>query len=475
MDSSKTNRFANGNLPSGETMLATAHKAWLAAANLRQRRTRNKRFTYGSQLDDPVMADDGSITTEGEALRQAGKQPLTNNLIRQLVKSVVGRFRRDIAQSDRAWPSAEAKRLHQVNMLDELDARLLEEFLISGCCIQKIEPQRILNTVDLRVSNVSVNRFFSNAFSDPRAFDCTLIGEIHDMTIAEIIMRLCGADRSRAHWIRNIYSAENAAQRVNDISSRIGIAADDNLSFFYPRNGKCRIYEIWTLETREVLRCHDRSTARIFFLPTDTCQKSLRGIDVNWDIMQLWHCRWITPMGDVVAEYDSPFAHAEQPYIVKFYPLTDGEVHSFVEDVIDQQKYVNRLISLVDNIMNSSAKGVLLYPADALPPGFSWQDIARLWHRPNAVIPFDSTLQRMPQQVVNNGSDVGAYQLLSLEMKLFDEISGVSGALQGREVSASTGSALYERQTENAIIALADIFDTFRSFRSSRNEKLLHV
>ena len=125
--------------------------------------------------------------------------------------------------------------------------------------------------------------------------------------------------------------------------------------------------------------------------------------------------------------------------------------------------------------MNSSAKGVLLYPADALPPGFSWQDIARLWHRPNAVIPFDSTLQRMPQQVVNNGSDVGAYQLLSLEMKLFDEISGVSGALQGREVSASTGSALYERQTENAIIALADIFDTFHSFRSCRNEKLLHV
>ena len=60
-------------------------------------------------------------------------------------------------------------------------------------------------------------------------------------------------------------------------------------------------------------------------------------------------------------------------------------------------------------------------------------------------------------------------------MKLFDEISGVSGALQGREVSASTGSALYERQTENAIIALADIFDTFHSFRSCRNEKLLHV
>ena len=43
----------------------------------------------------------------------------------------------------------------------------------------------------------------------------------------------------------------------------------------------------------------------------------------------------------------------------KAYPFIDGEIHSFVADVIDQQRYTNRLITLNDWVIRASAKGVL--------------------------------------------------------------------------------------------------------------------
>lgn len=57
-------------------------------------------------------------------------------------------------------------------------------------------------------------------------------------------------------------------------------------------------------------------------------------------------------------------------------------------------------------------------------------------------------------------------------MKLVEEISGMGSVLQGNNTGARQGAQLYERQVENATIALADIFDTFNNFRRSRNEKL---
>lgn len=65
--------------------------------------------------------------TEGELASKNGRVPLTNNLIRQLVKTIVGRFRASLAEAG-ARPSATALR----NQLDELDSRMLEEFLISA-------------------------------------------------------------------------------------------------------------------------------------------------------------------------------------------------------------------------------------------------------------------------------------------------------------------------------------------------------
>lgn len=468
---------------SAKELLEAAYSAWRGAAEMRRTRGRNKNFTYGRQLDDIVTMPDGRKITEREAILETGKEPLTNNLIRQLIKSVVGRFR------DRTKDEIISKNLSQVyerNSITELDSRLLEEFLISGCCVQKSELIRTLEGFSTFVGNVDFNRFFMNTVSDTLCRDCNIIGEMHDMNIAEIIMRLARGDREKAVRIRNIYSASGAANANRLRDSILGENNDDCPDFWYAATGKCRLYEIWTRECREALKCHDFEKGKWYIVPAERGaeisrhnkerkEKGLTEICTEWDIMEIWHCTWMTPTGEIISEYDSPYAHGEHPYTVKLYPITDGEVHAFVEDVLDQQKYVNRLICLVDHIMNVSAKGVLLYPSDALPAGFTWKEIQRLWSTPNAIIPFDAGRENMPQQISTNATNIGAYELLSLEMKLFEEISGVSGALSGRVSSTNTGAALYERQTQNAAIALADIYETFDAFRKNRDRKLLSM
>ena len=184
-----------------------------------------------------------------------------------------------------------------------------------------------------------------------------------------------------------------------------------------------------------------------------------------------WHCRWMAPDGTLLAEYESPYKHRQHPYAVKFYPLTDGEVHSFVEDVIDQQRAVNRLIVLIDKIMATSAKGVLLFPADQMVESMSWDQVTERWAQADGVIPITGRGEHLPQQVMTNPGASGAYQFLQLQMKLFDDIAGVGDALLGRTSTTARGAEMLDAQLRNATIALADIFDTFVSFVQERTAK----
>lgn len=164
------------------------------------------------------------------------------------------------------------------------------------------------------------------------------------------------------------------------------------------------------------------------------------------------------------------------PFAVKFYPMVDGEVHSLVEDIIDQQRHINSLITLIDQIMRVSAKGVLLFPIDQKIDSLTWPDIGKMWAQPNSVIPYDpSTSIGEPHQVVSAGENAGAYRLLETHLDLFQKISGVSDALQGRTPQANTSAALYDSQLRSSAIALLDLVETFNAFRSHRNQKIINL
>lgn len=455
-------------------ILEAAHRAWLRLEPARERRRRFARYTYGDQWGDPVMHR-GRRMTEGEAVAESGRPPLSNNLIRRLVKSVVGRYRQDrsaSATAANAAPAMEATR--RMNRLDELDARTLEEFLISGMAIHRVCAEHRPAGAGVWVDNVAPDRFFVSAVSDPRCTDMELAGRLLDMSVAEAVMRFAPGDDRRARDLRALYGT---LPETTDLPATLD--PGDAPDFYRAPAGRCRVIEVWTLECREVLCVHDRMTATLTEAdPADEPRfrrfaarrrrKGLPPVELTRRRHAGWHGRFLAPDGTLLGEA-APVPGGGCPFAVKLYPLTDGEVHSLVEDVIDQQKYVNRLISMMDTMLGVSAKGVLLYPVQCKPDNMRWDDVARLWAEPGGIIPYRPTPAGEPHQVIAPISDIGARDLLQTQIKLFEEVSGVSDALMGRTVSGAIGVDRYEREVRNAAASIADLIETYADFIGVRD------
>lgn len=450
-----------------------ALKAWRDGDELRRRRIRYKDYTYGRQWNDLTTDAEGHTVTEGELASRSGSRPHCNNLIRQLVKCVIGNFRATLAEADPAAESAPvADEVSSRNLLTELDCRMLEEFLISGCAIQRVCTEKRLAGSGVWVDNVSPAEFFINRFTDPRGLDIELVGMLRSMSMRELLMRFAPGGGARAQELTRIYSDSGA-----DAPAALGDSVAQ--TFFRAETGRCRVIEIWTLEQRSVIRCHDTASGDYFLSPaserksvaTESERRSREGEPELRTCMAStlrWHCRYMAPSGEILDEFDSPYPHGMHPFAVKFYPLIDGEVHSLVEDIIDQQRSVNRLITLIDNIMSVSAKGTLLVPADSLVPGMTIQEVGRRWARCDSVIPYRPAKGEM-RQIVSSGENAGAYQLLDMQMRLFSQISGVSDALQGRPAVSNPSAALFDAQVRHSAVAILDLIDTFHSFRAARN------
>lgn len=417
-----------------------ARNCWLRMGQFRSTRERLKRFTYGRQWEELVPeGTNATLITEGEAARRAGRRPLTNNLLRSLVKSIVGRFRH---VNSSLTVAEELREIHRANRLDELDARALEEFLISGCAVQRVVTENRFDGQRVWVDNVIPSRFFCNRYLDPRGSDIRLVGMLHDMSSQEIHMRFSHGSRRRAIELQQIFSASSPFRPVTSLAA---VDPDCNVTWEHTGDPSLfRVIEVWTFEH---VRHHGAA----------------------------WCCRFYTPEGTLIDESRSPFAHRSHPFVVTLYPLTDGEVHPFIEDVIDQQRHINRLVTTIDQILNNSAKGVLLFPTDALDGQGSIEEAAELWNKPSAVIPVNPRARNMPREIISSGRSEGAAALLDIEFRLFRQISGVSQAMQGEAPSGRISASLYDTQVANSTVALMDIYASFDSFRAARDEKALGI
>jgi hypothetical protein len=158
---------------------------------------------------------------------------------------------------------------------------------------------------------------------------------------------------------------------------------------------------------------------------------------------------------------------------VYFSRLVDGEIYSFEEGIIDQQRYINRLITLNDFIMASSAKGVLVFPENAIPKGMNKEDILEQWVSHRGVI-FANLKPGMalPQQISQNSTHIGTNELLALQLQMVRDISGVHGAMLGKEAKSGTAASLYAQEASNAQTNLLDTIESFNAFRKRRDYKV---
>jgi hypothetical protein len=98
----------------------------------------------------------------------------------------------------------------------------------------------------------------------------------------------------------------------------------------------------------------------------------------------------------------------------------------------------------------------------------SIEDIAEEWTKYNGVIKLKlKDGAKVPQQMVNQSRVAGLQDMITLQMQLMDDVSGVHGALQGKNATSGTSGILYEQQANNASTSIIDILETFSSFLSS--------
>lgn len=445
-------------------LLDRAQRCWENWAEYRADRERAKRFAYGDQWGD-LITDFGVSISEEEYIRSHGNMPLKNNLIRRLVRNVLGVWRnqwelpRCVARdpAERGYAATINKLLRcnaEENRLEELYSRTLEEFLIGGLAVHKKWYGMRGGKSDCRTDIVIPDRFFLDSSSrDLRGEDVSLVGEIHRMSFAT----LAASFAADPEMIRQL-------ERIYGLSWKQSIA------------DQCTVYEIWHRENVGLWHCHDLRDGRFFKLEhgreDEVARENLRRrsahenpIKISWNMEDEWRYSFLAADGTVLREGVTPYRHGMHPYVFKAYPFIDGEIHSFVSDVIDQQKLTNRLISMYDWILRASAKGVLLFPEGSLPAGADINDIAEEWSRFNGVIVYRPKVGvPIPQQVSSNSTDIGITQLLEIQMKMMEDISGVNGALQGKLDSNSMSGTLYNQQTQNSLTALADLLGSFNDF-----------
>lgn len=467
-------------------LLDCARKCWEAMDTFREERKRNKRFTFGDQWGDLMPTPEGMMREE-DYIRAQGNIPLKNNLIRRLVRNVLGVFRNQwkspVCEARDPQETLQAELMQrlldysgEVNRMEEVYARTLEEFLISGLAIHRKWFGLKGGKPQCQTDAVSPDNFFLDAASrDFLNRDMAVVGELHDLTFGA----LCSSFASSPDDYETLQHIYMPGPTIG--GGRFGMNPEVSSDFFTPSDpGLCRVIEIWTREFYPVYVCHDPMRGEYFRIRADrkaelvdavNRRRRLEGhdshkmIETDWRMDEEWHFHFLTPDGVVLGEGKSPYAHGQHPYAVKAYPFIDGEIHSFVSDIIDQQKYTNRLISMYDWVLRASAKGVLLFPEGALPEGVELSDIAEEWSRFNGVIVFRPRAGvPVPQQVSSNASNIGITDLLNIQMNMMEDISGVNGALQGKLDSSTMSGTLYDQQTRNSLTALADLLKTYEDF-----------
>lgn len=482
---------------------------WDAASDFRRKRRRNLRYVFNDQWSDKIRVD-GEWITESENISRQGKVPLQNNLIRALTRTILGTFRQnkiepEVISRDRdeqelgEMMTIALQRVCQINELDEVDAHSVMELMASGmvCQVVRYKWWNKEQINDVYVEEINPARCFWNTdISDVRCNDMRTFGIINDYTIGELTQRFA-KNRVEAVRLREIYN-KTSRSYLQNLYRSFTTERIDNLDFLMPSDSdKCRVIEAWELESKERLQVHDRLNGELFVCEMDDLpyiesenEKRKREaeengfteedaeeflLDYRWFYDQFWKVRYLSPFGDVLYESETPYLHNEHPFEVMMYPMVDGTVHSLVEDMIDQQRYINRLITMIDFIMGASAKGVLVFPEDALGD-MTKEEVLEEWVKYNGVI-FAKIKpgSAMPTQISTNATNIGAYELLNLQMKLMQDVSGIHAAMQGQQAKAGTPSALYAQETQNAQTNIADMLDSFNSFRRRRDYKMMSL
>lgn len=502
-----TMRYADDNL----TLLWRCARDWDAMDYLRKEHSRNLRYKNGDQWSDTVPDPNHPHRTirEDALISRSGKVPLKHNYIQQYIRNIHGQLLSSptqtvvYARSRDDQPLGEMltnalQACHQLNRIRKIDINVVEELCLTGIACAKVRYGywSTKNRTDGKIDLVNINRLFFNAdIEDPRLTDIRRIGELHDYTFDDLVRNFATC-REDVQALREIYGICHDHTKLENLyenhASRL-----QNLNFLYTNDlGKYRVIEVWERLGRWVLYIHDYAdgTEEIY---TELTMQEVEAINASRieqgmaagiapDTVKLiyareqyeyyWRVKYLTPNGYCIKETESPYAHEEHPYVLAAMPVIDGRFKAVLSDVIDIQRYINRLLTLLDFIIGASAKGLLMVPQECIPDDMDIQDFAREYVKTNGVILIKKgAYDKLPKQISMNGTNIGAWEMFAQEMNIMQQISGLNGAVQGQVPRANTPSSLYAQQAQNSMMNFVVLFENYNMFCEERDEKLLKV
>ena len=491
-----------------DNVLMDAFTAWESLSEFRRKAERNKMYVFGDQWGDRIVYN-GKSMTERESISKQGNVPITNNRLRGIVSSVSGLFlqnqteplvtaRERDGQAKSEVLTATMQYVYQLNKMWDLDVSNFTNFIISGLAACKSEYGDNNGKVDVWTSNIDYSRvFFDNHMEDVRMWDCHMVGELEDMSVYDVMARYSNGDKKKAEWIRRVYSHVDSERLVSYANSYVqdsyaykNFATPDD-------NTRCRVITVWRKEAKERLLVHDTLGGEYYKVEVSDeenialenerrqVEQSANGVlpedmkllKYKWTVDNYWYFYNLSPMGDVLMEGETPYWHGSHPYAFKFYKFYDKQVYPFVSGFIDQQRYINRLIMMQDFMMRASAKGVLMIPQSAINgTGRTPEEFAEDWIKFNGVIVYTPKAgEPPPQQIVSNSTNLGVYDMLSVQLKMLEDVSGVQGALQGRAPNSGTPAALYAQQSQNSSTTLSEMFSFYNMYREEKDYKNLKL
>lgn len=492
-------------------LLTRAENAWQALYDLRKRRERNINYCFKDQWSDWVRDERGNLVRESARVaRRTGGVALQNNHLIKIIHSLSGLYSKQSTEpvcfartpgcDDKADIMTNALQANwQNNGLQDVLVSEMEEMLYGGLSVVMEEWATVNGVEDSYTFVVEPSHFFfESAGIDPLHRDVELIGHFEDYSLGALAARLA---RSRYDYkqLEHIY-APYIARREAALPS---VQQTDKLKDPYwgtADKDMCRVYHVWTREHKMRYRCSDVMDFSQPLYRIDEEQLPLVKAENEARLAQAaaagmpreevplieytpvfdtyWHYQALAPGGVVLEEYDNPYEHGSHPYTFKAYEYVDGDVIPYISSVIDQQRYINRLVTLFDLVIQASAKGITMIPKSCVPRNMSEAEFARSIRETGNFIFYDDNGGRSvnkPEVVVSSANMTGITEMLQLQLGFIPDITSVSDALQGKTAKSGTAASRYAMETQNSTTSISALLLKFGTFEQQVAEKKMQV
>lgn len=492
-------------------LLTRAENAWQALYDLRKRRERNINYCFIDQWSDWVYDEKGKLVRESSRIaKRTGGVALQNNHLIKIVHSLSGLYSKQSTEpvcfarspncDEKADVMTNALQANwQNNMMPDLLVSEMEEMLYGGMSVVMEEWTTINGVEDAYTFVIEPSHFyFESAGIDPLHRDVELIGHFEDYSLGALAARFARSkyDYKQLEYIYAPYITRQQSilpngQQTDKLKDPYWDVSDRDM---------CRVYHVWTKEHKLRYRCKDimdfdQPLYRIEpeQLPLVTAENEARLAQAEAAGMAredvplieytpvfdtYWHYQALAPGGLILEEYDSPYEHGSHPYTFKIYEYVNGDVIPYMSPVIDQQRYINRLVTLFDIVIQASAKGITMIPKSCVPNNMSEAEFARSIRETGNFIFYDDKEGRSmnkPEVVVSNTNMTGITEMLQLQLGFIPDITSVSEALQGKTAKSGTSASRYALESQNSTTSVSALLLKFGSFEQQVAEKKMQV